>query len=376
MVDFSEFWDGLGCNRYVLVLVAGLFCYHLICIIYKSVIVMSKSSFLTDKRTQGVSVIITSDNKAEYLQKNLEGFLNQDYPNYEVIVVDECSEDETQEVLAELQQKYSHLRTTRIFPDTKFRSTKKIAINIGVLAAKHDILLFSEINCVPETSHWVEAIQSCFDSNTSVVLAFANYEPGKGNISIRRYFRFLRFVKMLLLVKGGMNVMGEGCNMAYRKSYYIEKRGFSKNSQIYMGYDNEMVGQLAQKGCVKVVKDADARILIKDERRKTWIEDYSYYYAIKKTWPFVVQLKANFGFILEFLLYGFSFYLIFAGVLYKYVALLVLLTFVIDFIVTNLYLRHLTQKKLFLTSFIVNSLGLFYKCYFSIYSMFTSKKWR
>lgn len=79
------------------------------------------------------------------MKENLCFFLEQDYPDFEVIVVDECSEDNTQEVLAEMQQKYPHLRTTRIFPETKFRSTKKIAINIGILAARHDILLFLKL---------------------------------------------------------------------------------------------------------------------------------------------------------------------------------------------------------------------------------------
>lgn len=77
----------------------------------------------------------------------------QAYDKFEVIVVDECSEDDTQDVLAEIQKDYPQLRSTRIFPDTKFRFTKKLAINIGVLAAKYDILLFSEINCRPATMH-------------------------------------------------------------------------------------------------------------------------------------------------------------------------------------------------------------------------------
>ena len=62
----------------------------------------------------------------------------QAYDNFEVIVVDECSEDDTQDVLTEIQKDYPQLRCTRIFPDTKFRFTKKLAINIGVLAAKHE----------------------------------------------------------------------------------------------------------------------------------------------------------------------------------------------------------------------------------------------
>lgn len=117
-----------------------------------------------------MSVIITSHNNAEYLRQNLPSFLMQAYDNFEVIVVDECSEDDTQDVLAEIQKDYPQLRSTRIFPDTKFRFTKKLAVNIGVLAAKHDILLFSEINCRPFSVHWVKTMESYFDKNTAVVV--------------------------------------------------------------------------------------------------------------------------------------------------------------------------------------------------------------
>lgn len=376
MINFGEFWDGLGYNRYFLVLLVLLFCFHLIYVIYRSVVVMSKRNSSSGDREQGVSVIITSNNKVEYLKKNLEVFLTQDYTQYEVIVVDECSEDDTQDFLAEMQQKYPNLRTTRIFPDTKFRNTKKIAINIGILAAKYDILLFSEINSVPETKNWVRTMQSYFDQNTAVVLGFANYKAGKDSTGIYRYFRFLRFLRMLMLIKGGMNVIGDGYNMGYRKSYYIEKRGFSKNSQIYLGYDNEMVKELSKKGDVKVVKDIEARILIDDTRKKACQEDCMYYYATKRTWPTLVQCRVNTDFVVLILLYVISGYLILTGVLHKYIAAFVLLTFLIDFIVTNVYLKHLSQRKLFLTSFTVSIFGLFYKWYFSMYSIFTSKKWR
>lgn len=376
MLDFNEFWSSLGYNRYFLIALIFLFCCHLIYVIYRTTVVMSKKSSAVHKEEKGVSIIITSNNKSEFLEKSLEAFLNQDYPEYEVIVVDECSEDNTQDILAEMQQKYPHLRTTRIFPDTKFRRTKKIAINIGVLAAKYDILLFSEINCMPVTRNWVRTMQSYFDANTAVVLGYTDYKPGKEKISIRRYFRFLRFLKMSMLVKGGMNVLGDGCNMGYRKSYYIEKRGFSKNSQLYLGFDNEMVNELSQKGSVKVIKDPEARMMIDDDRKRAWKDDYSYYYTVKRSWPFSVQLRAGWDFGVEFLLYGLSVYLLINWILPKYIFLLVFLTFLIDFIVINMYLKHLGQKKLFLTSLIVNAMGFLFKWYFSIYSIVTGKKWR
>lgn len=128
---------------------AVLFICHVIFLIYRCVLLLKKQE--RGNNEEGVSVIMTCSNKAELLRENLVAYLEQDYPSFEVIIVDECSEDETQHVLSDFQKQYPHLRTTRIFPDTKFRRTKKIAINIGVLAATYDILLFAEINARPES---------------------------------------------------------------------------------------------------------------------------------------------------------------------------------------------------------------------------------
>ncbi len=285
MNNFVEFWDSLGYNRFFLVLLVITFAGHAVYMIYKAVLLMVNRKQGVAAEGEGVSVIITCSNKAELLEKNLEAFLTQDYPLFEVIVVDECSEDDTQDLLSDLQQKYPHLKTSRIFPGTKFRCTKKIAINIGVLAAQYDILLFSEINCVPDSKQWIRCMQSYFEPNTAVVIGYSNYEAGNKGTGLPRYFRFLWFWKMLLLVRNGFYSVGNGYNMGYRKKYYLEKRGYTGNTQEYLGYDTEMVKVLSQKGKVKVVKDPESRVSIEEISPKIWENDFSYYYATRRRWP-------------------------------------------------------------------------------------------
>lgn len=376
MSDIVGFWDGLGFNGYLLVLLLVLFCVFLINLIYRTVVVLTKDTTTIQDNGVGVSVIITSNNKADYLRENLKYFLEQDYSNFEVVVVNECSEDDTVDVLADFQQMYPNLKTTRIFPDTKFHCTKKIAINIGVLAASNDILLFSEINCRPFSRNWIKTMQAHFDQNTAVVLGEANYETKKGIISIKRMFRFMWFLRMVLLIKGKCNIYGDGCNMAYRKRYYIENRGYTHDSQVYMGYNTDLVKALSDKGKVKVVKNESGKIIINDTRKKVWIEDYSYYYSNKAEWSFWHLVLADMDVFVKYSVYILSIYLIISGILYEYVAILLLLTFLMDFIAINVYAKQLKQKNLFLTSFIISMVGLVYRAYYNVYSAFTKKKWR
>ncbi len=376
MDRFIGFWESLGYNGYLLLVCAGLFLFRLINIIYCTVLICRKEKSFSKNGKTGVSLIITANNKAEELKENLDYFLSQDYAPYEVIVVDECSEDDTQDVLAEMQQKHPALRTTRIFPDTKFRSTKKLAINIGILAARYDIVLFAEINSRPLSGSWVKAMASYFTPDTAVVLGYANYAAEKEKINFHRMYRFLRYLKMLLLVKGKSYVLGDGYNMAYRKSLYLTSKVFSRNSQSYAGYDNEIVRALSKAGKVKVAKNKNTFIEIKDSRKKTRSEDFTYYCFNRRRWELPVKLRANADNFLRMVFYILSFYLINVKILQNYMVIGVLLTFLMDFVTLNIYLKHLKQKKLFLTSFIISSIGFLYRWYYNVNSIFTNKKWR
>ena len=133
--------------------------------------------------------------------------------------------------------------------------------------------------------------------------------------------------------------------------------------------------ELKGKGSIKVVKEPDTRVFICEEGRR-WKDDYAYYYATKQRWPFRALLVSNMDFILETVFYLLAFYFVIKGILSEYCFGIIILTFLIDFIVINIALKHLGQKKLFLTSFAVNTIGFLFKWYYSIYSIFTAKKWR
>lgn len=376
MDSLIGFWESLGYKGYLLLLCVVLFIFHLINVLYRTIVICRKEKMLPKTENAGISLIITANNKAGYLKENLEYFLNQKYEPFEVIVVNECSEDDTQDVLADMQMKYPGLRTTRIFPDTKFRSTKKLAINIGILAARYDIVLFAEINSRPVSDLWVETMASYFTNDTAVVLGYANYSTGKENMNFSRMYRFLRFLKMFLLVKNKTYVLGDGYNMAYRKGLYLTRKVFSKNSQSYADYDNEIVKILSKAGKVRVAKNKNSFIEINDVRKKTRSEDFTYYCFNKRRWELPMKLKANADNFLRFVYYILSFYLIYVKILQNFIIIGVLLTFLIDFVTINVYLKHLKQKKLFLTSFIVSSIGFLYRWYYNVNSIFTNRKWR
>ncbi len=375
MDELMLFWESLEGNQVLFVLLAVFFLWHVVRMAYRCSLLRAGKRQPVKRKEEGVSVIITCSNRAELLRQNLEAFLRQNYPRFEVIVVDECSEDETQEVLLKFQKKYPHLKVSRIPSATKFRCTKKIAINIGILAAKYDMLLFSEIYCRPSGMGWIRAMQAAFDSRTAVVLGFANYEDKKG-AGTKRYFRFLRFWRMVDLVHAGMYVMGNGCNMGYRKSYYLEERGFSGNTQAYIGFDTEMVKKLSKRGKVKVVKEHEAHMVIMDDSKKAWGDDLSYFYATMSKWPARAVWWASMDFVVEMLLYLLIFYFIVQNPYRLYFSWLVVFMCVYNLIIINLGQKRLHQMKLFLPSLRSTTCGFIQKWYHNLCSIFTSRKWK
>lgn len=376
MDELMLFWESLEGNRVLFVLLVVFFLWHVIWMAYRySLLRVGNKPSVKTEEEEGVSVIITCSNRAELLEQNLEAFLQQDYPRFEVIVVDECSEDETQEVLLNFQKKYAHLKVSRIPPATKFRCTKKIAINIGILAAKYDMLLFSEIYCRPLSGEWIRTMQSAFDSQTAVVLGFANYEDKKG-AGMKRYFRFLRFWRMIGLVRAGMYGVGNGCNMGYRKSYYLEERGFTGNTQAYIGFDTEMVEKLSKRGKVKVVKEQEAHMVIMDDTPKAWEDDRSYDYATRSRWPARMVWWANMDFVAEMLFYFLVFYFMLKNPYGLYFSILLVLMYVYNLIIINLGQKRLHQMKLFLPSLRSTTCGFIQKGYNDLCSIFTSRKWK
>jgi cellulose synthase/poly-beta-1,6-N-acetylglucosamine synthase-like glycosyltransferase len=195
-----------------------------------------------------VSIIICARNEEDNLRDFLTSVLEQDYPEFEVIVVNDCSEDNSYTVLGELLPRYPHLRICDLSRDPKFTHNKKFAQFIGIKAAKNEILLFTDADCHPETDKWVEGMASHFDEETDFVLGYGGYDTGKGILN-----RYIRYDAMMIALQytgmalRGMPYMGVGRNLAYRRSVFFNNKGFGSHSHLVSGDDDLFVNKLARR---------------------------------------------------------------------------------------------------------------------------------
>lgn len=218
-----------------------------------------------------VTVVICAKNEANNLRKNLPLILEQEYPQFEVLVVNDNSEDESRNVLYDLSFRYPHLTVRDLTQESRVLLGKKYALTIGLKAAKNEIVILTDADCVPSGKNWLREMRMKFEDNKDIVLGFAPYKklPGLLNKCIR-YETFWSAMQYLSFAMAGMPYMGVGRNLAYRKKLFFSKNVFAKNMNLISGDDDLFINEVATRRNTKVQLSKESFVL--SEPKKTWDE--------------------------------------------------------------------------------------------------------
>ena len=209
-----------------------------------------------------VSVIICARNEGENLRRFLPLVLEQDYLDYEVIIVNDGSCDDTENIIKDLQKIYHNLYITNIPQETRIISHKKLAITVGVKAAKNEILLFTDADCRPLTSNWIKTMVRNFDNQTEFVLGHGNYYREKGFISsLISYDTLTIAMQYMGFALLGHPYMGVGRNMAYRRSTFFRLKGFAGFLHIASGDDDLLINAFGKKHNTRIEPSCEAETL-------------------------------------------------------------------------------------------------------------------
>lgn len=230
---------------------------------------------------QPLSVIICARNESENLRRYLPSILEQDYPNFEVVVINDGSTDESEEVLSAFEEKYPHLYHSFTPESARYISRKKLSLTLGIKASKHDWLVFTEANCQPVSDQWLRLMARNFTPRTQIVLGYNGYERGKGwrhkRIAFDSLFTSLRYLGFAL---AGKPYMGIGRNLAYRKELFFKQKGYSTHLNLQRGEDDLFVNQIITEDNLRVETDKNSVIRMKPiERYKDWKEEKISYLA-------------------------------------------------------------------------------------------------
>jgi len=203
--------------------------------------------------TPPVTVVICAKNEYLNLEENLPFFLDQDYPNYEVLVINDGSDDESELLLHEIRGKYPHLTVINLQKSVNFFKGKKFPLSIGIREARHGLVLLADADCRPASRQWIAGMVSGFDPATEIVLGYGPYRkrPGLLNMLIRfdTFFIALQYFSFAL---SGNAYMGVGRNLAYRRETFFRMKGFTSHYIVMSGDDDLFINQAATRGNVRI----------------------------------------------------------------------------------------------------------------------------
>jgi biofilm PGA synthesis N-glycosyltransferase PgaC len=193
-----------------------------------------------------VSVIISARNEARNLTENLPYILQQKYSNFEVVVINDCSTDNSDMVLLEIKQEFPLLKIVTITEHDRFKTGKKFALTLGIKAAKNEYMLFTDADCKPATLNWITRMAANFKTGAQIVLGYSPYYRSSNFLNpIVRYETLKTAVNYLSSALNGDAYMGIGRNLGYTKTLFFKAKGFASHMHVLSGDDDLFVNQNA-----------------------------------------------------------------------------------------------------------------------------------
>ncbi|WPQ62878.1 glycosyltransferase [Chitinophaga sancti] len=329
------------------------------------------------------SVIICAKDEELNLQKNLPSVLLQRFhdkknPSYEVIVVNDNSEDDTKYYLRSIEVGYPHYRHIEIKQPAKFIPGKKFPLSMGIRTAKFENILLTDADCKPSSTYWLALMSQGFTDGKEIVLGYSPYvkKPGLLNKVIRyeTYFSALQYLGFAL---SGVTYMGVGRNLAYKRELFNRQKGFTAHHHIASGDDDLFVNAAANRGNVGVVinKQAFTYSEPKTSWRK-WFLQKTRHMSTGKHYRFSHKLLLGLFSLTHFLFYPLFIVSLFFQPMMIYVLGIFGGKMLLQSVITFLAMKKLDEGDLFKFSWFMDIFMCLYYVIFTPALLFKSKnKW-
>ena len=196
----------------------------------------------------GVTVLVCAHDEEDNLRELLPILYKQDYPNFEVVVVDDRSNDGTYDLLLAEKEYEAKLKPVFVGQTPEYANGKKWGITLGIKAASHDWVLLTDADCRPSSNQWIKEMALRFTEDKDFTLGYSPYQKAKGLLNaFIRFETLFTALQYLGFARSGRPYMGVGRNLAYRKSLFLKKKGFHDFFGVTGGDDDIFVNRHARK---------------------------------------------------------------------------------------------------------------------------------
>lgn len=223
------------------------------------------------EKLEPVTIIVCARNEEDNLFQNLPKILNQDYPKFEVIVVNDQSVDDSRHIIKAYQKEYPNLKLIELEKNKHRKFGKKVPLTVGIKGAQYEHLLMIDADCFPTTNQWVRHMMSNYTEGKEIVIGYGPYEKTKGLLN-----KFIRFDTVSIAItyfsfaRTGRPYMAVGRNMGYSKKRFFEVDGFKNHYHIQSGDDDLFMQEAANRKNVSI--EVAPESFVYSHPKTSWIE--------------------------------------------------------------------------------------------------------
>ncbi|MFT5437167.1 MAG: glycosyltransferase involved in cell wall biosynthesis [Ulvibacter sp.] len=216
-----------------------------------------------------ISLIICAKNEAENLKTNIPLWLDQDYANFEVILINDASNDETLVVMENFAKEDHRIQIVNVENNEAFWGNKKYALTLGIKKAKNKRLLFTDADCRPASNLWLKKTTSNFSEQRQLILGYGAYNKTFGFLNaLIRYETLLTAIQYFSYARAGLPYMGVGRNLAYTSGLFYDNNGFISHMKVPSGDDDLFVNEVATRTNTAICFEKEA--FTYSDPKRTW----------------------------------------------------------------------------------------------------------
>lgn len=255
-----------------------------------------------------LSLIVCAKNEASNLKKNIPLWLQQDYPEFEIVLINDASSDDSLEVMEGFQNENSCITIVNVVNNETFWGNKKYALTLGIKKAIHDKMVFTDADCRPSSKDWLGKIASGFSEEKEIVLGYGAYDKKRGFLNkLIRFETLMTATQYFSLAIAGSPYMGVGRNIAYTSKLFYSTNGFMSHMKISSGDDDLFVNEAANNKNTAICFSDDAFTYSEPKSTlRSWIAQKRRHISTASKYKFKHQLLLSLFFISNLFFWGLS----------------------------------------------------------------------
>lgn len=317
-------------------------------LVFQLRLLLHKNEEVVKSKLPSASVVICARNEEDNLFKNLPIILEQVYPDFEVIIVNDQSQDDSIHIIKAYKKKYPFIKYIELEKNKHRDFGKKLPLTVGIKGASKDFIVVTDADCIPKSKYWLQNIAKNHKDKKEIVLGYSPYQKTKGFLNMLiRFDTTAIAITYMSFAKTALAYMGVGRNMGYSRAKFEEVGGFKSHYHIASGDDDLFIKDAANRKNVAI--ELSPKSFVYTEPKKTWkkwILQKQRHFTTSGEYRLINKLFLGILPLSMFLLYITFFILLFNTEWYYFVLAVFGFRLLFYWVINGLLLKRLEMKDL------------------------------